>query len=321
MIDRRTLIGAAAALPIARPALAQAPAGETPTPWPPAEHIDLWPGRAPGAPATLPILAPSMNGRPGLRELWLRGVAVPTIGVFRPAHPDGRAVLSLPGGGYSFVSIENEGLDVARALTPHGITVFALAYRLPGEGWENRADVPLQDAQRAMRLIRSHAGRLGIDPAKLGIVGFSAGGHLAASLSVGHGDRVYPPVDAADRLSARPAFSGLVYPVTSVRGSPTAPSILLGPDPSAATQARYDTPPRVTAETPPTFIAHALDDRVVPFEQPMAFLTAAQAARVPVEAHFFERGGHGFGGMHSPADAPSRRWTELFALWTGQLGR
>ena len=237
MIDRRSLIGAMATVPLATRAVAQgapnAPAAMTP--WPPAEHFPLWPGRPPGARATLPTPNPSMNGPAGRRELWLRGTANPIVAVFRPERPDGRAVLTIPGGGYGFVSIQNEGIDVAKTLNPHGITVFALSYRLPSEGWDDQANVPLQDAQRAMRLIRAHAARYGIDPAKLGIVGFSAGGHLAASLTVGYDDKVYNPVDAADRQSAKPRFSGLVYPVASLSTPNTHPG---SPRQSARSQSR-----------------------------------------------------------------------------------
>lgn len=319
-IDRRTLLGTALALPVAAAASqgAQAQARTGMTPWPPAEHFRLWPGKAPGAPAKLPTPRPEMSGNPAQPELWMRGTADPIVAVYRPERPDGRAVLSIPGGGYGFVSLENEGIDVASVLNPLGITVFVLSYRLPGDGWANRADVPLQDAQRAMRLIRANAGRYGIDPAKLGVLGFSAGGHLAASLTVGHDDRIYTPVDAADRQSARPAYSGLVYPVTSLSRPGThsgSGNNLLGPNPDEATRRRYDTPPRITGATPPLFLVHAIDDPLVPLEQSLDVLAAARAAKVPVEVHFFEKGGHGFGAKHLPETAPGRGWLRLFDLW------
>ncbi|KQN36977.1 esterase [Sphingomonas sp. Leaf407] len=318
-IDRRTILGAAIALPVAARA-ATVQGGETPTAWPPREHFRLWPGRPPGSPATLPAYAPSMHGRPGTRELWLRGVAEPVVGVFRPARPNGIAVLSIPGGGYGFVSIENEGIDVAKALNPAGITVFALAYRLPGEGWAQRQDVPLQDAQRAMRLIRANAARYGIDPAKLGVCGFSAGGHLAGSVTVAHDDRVYAPLDTADRQSARPAFTGLVYPVTNIgtmshRGSR---DNLAGPNAEDAVYARYDIPARVTTQTPPVFLAHSIDDGTVPVDQSLDMIAACRRAKVPVEAHLFENGGHGWGALHSPADSSRRTWTDSFIRWISE---
>jgi acetyl esterase/lipase len=322
MIDRRTLIGAAAALPLASAARAQ----DGPVPyvlgsgtaaWPPKEHFKLWPATPPGAPSPLPANDFTVNGR--FRELWLRGVAEPIVAVYRPTKPDGRAVLSIPGGGYGFVSIENEGIDVAKALNPHGITVFALAYRLPGEGWANRWDVPLQDAQRAMRLIRARATAFGIDPARLGICGFSAGGHLGASLAVGHADPVYAPVDAADRQSARPAYAGLVYPVvnfaTAGLNSRSA-SMLLGDNRDPALLARYTPSDRIAADTPPIFLVHAIDDATVPIAQSLLTIEKCRAANVPVEAHLLEKGGHGFGALHLPADSPGRLWTDVFARWT-----
>lgn len=310
-IDRRSLIAAGMALPLMSGAATAQTSAAAMTAWPPRETIRLWPGRPPGSPATLPTYNPRMDGNPANPELWLRGVAEPIVGVFRPERPDGRAILTIPGGGYGFVSIENEGIDVASVLNPKGITVFALAYRLPGEGWSDETAVPLQDAQRAMRLIRQGARGFGIDADRLGIVGFSAGGHLATSLTVAHDDRVYAPVDAADQLSARPAYSGLVYPVTSGRalGRPG--------DDSAAfrTYRRFDGPARLTSESPPLFIVHALDDPLVPLAHPRAMFDAAIEKRVPVEAHFLERGGHGFGAMNLPERAPGRTWPDLFERW------
>jgi acetyl esterase/lipase len=317
-IGRRTLMAGALGAFLVSSAKAQI-WGDPPTPytpgpglpnWPPAEHFPLWPGRPPGAPNPLPTLAPTMNGPHDRRELWLRGVAEPMVAIFRPARPDGRSVLIIPGGGYAFVSVHNEGIDVASTLTPHGITCFVLAYRLPGEGWANRADVPLQDAQRAMRLIRSRAAIWHIDSAKLGLVGFSAGGHLGLSLAVGHDDPVYAPLDAADRLSARPAYAGIAYPAT--HGFPP----FWGDSPSPEIQARYTTIPRISHETPPLFLFHAMDDPVVPIQNSIDLIAAARADRVPVEAHLFESGGHGFGALHLPEQSSGRLWPEAFARWT-----
>ena len=125
-------------------------------------------------------------------------------------------MLVIPGGGYSYAAIRNEGIDVAQRLAASGITAFVLSYRLPGDGWRDRADTPLADAQRAMRLIRAHAARWRIDPARASVIGFSAGGHLAGSLAA-HADlRVYAPVDAADRQPARPAATAMMYAVSNV---------------------------------------------------------------------------------------------------------
>ena len=124
-----------------------------------------------------------MNNGPPNRELWIRGVPFPEVHVYRAAKPDGSAILSLPGGGYEFLSVQNEGIDAAERFNAERTTVFVLTYRLPVEGWSNRSQVALQDAQRAMRLIRSRAAEFRIDPERLGVIGFSAGGHLAADLA------------------------------------------------------------------------------------------------------------------------------------------
>lgn len=321
-LDRRMLIagGTASLLTATTPALAQsAPKLFTPAPpWPPRETIMLWPGLPPGTP---PGVTPSSVPVPlplGTPRRWERGIRHPYVGVFRATRPNGRAVLAIPGGGYSFVSLINEGVNVARALNPLGITVFVLAYRLPGERWFNRSDVPLQDAQRAMRLIRSRAAELRIDPAKLGICGFSAGGHLGGVLSVGHDDPVYAPIDAADQLSARPACSGLAYPVTNPRtAGPNSRSAanLFGPSPTAAEIARHDVLARVGPATPPLFLIHAMDDATVPVTQSIALIELARRHRVPVEAHLLERGGHGFGALNLPAGSSEANWLDVFARW------
>ncbi|MBB5708861.1 alpha/beta hydrolase [Sphingomonas xinjiangensis] len=316
-IDRRSLIGVAATLPLATMATAQQ-AAPPPVVWPPAEHFPLWPNTPPGAPSRLPTPSSERNGYQGA-ELWLRGIDRPYVAVYRPKKPDGRAVLSIPGGGYGFLSVSNEGIDVAAALNPQGITVFVLAYRLPREGWRNHADVPLQDAQRAMRLIRANAAKYRIDPARLGLLGFSAGGHLGAMLAVGHADRVYAPVDAADTQPARPAYAGLVYPVVSFATAglnSRSSGMLLGDNRDPGLLARYTPLNRITADTPPIWLLHAMDDATVPVAQSLAMVEACQRVRVPVEAHLLERGGHGFGALHLPAQAPGRSWPEILGRWT-----
>jgi acetyl esterase/lipase len=331
-IDRRALFGGAlgAGLLAATSASAQG-WGEPATPaagdpdapfWPARERIRIWPGAAPGAPAKAIAANPTMNGPRGARELWLRGVATPEIHVFRPARPDGSALLSLPGGGYQFLSVQNEGLDVAQHFNAGGTTVFVLAYRLPGEGWAKRDLVALHDAQRAMRLIRANARELRIDPARLGVVGFSAGGHLAADLAVAHDEPAYPAVDAADRESARPAFVGLVYPVTTLRArGPNSRSMdgLLGASPPAAQVDARSPVLRVGRTTPPSFLVHAVDDPVVPLENSLDWLAACRANAVACDAHIFAEGGHGF-GLHLPRDLPGSRWPELFGLWLRKHG-
>jgi acetyl esterase/lipase len=323
--DRRAFLGSGLAL-LAGAAAAQAPtpfAGDPDAPFFPAkERFPLWPGTPPGAPKVKILPNWTMNNAPPNRELWIRGVPFPEVHVFRPARPDGSSMLAFPGGGYEFLSVQNEGLDVAERFNAERTTVFVLTYRLPGEGWSNRHLVPLQDAQRAMRLIRSRAGDLRIDPARLGVIGFSAGGHLAADLAVAHSERVYAPVDAADQLSARPAYVGLIYAVTTLinpGASSTSGNGLFGPNaPQAELQARSPVL-HVTKDTPPSFIAHAMDDNTVAATHGANWIIAMQAAGASVEGHFFADGGHGF-GLHLPKELPGSRWPDLFALWMRKHG-
>ncbi|HMC91323.1 MAG TPA: alpha/beta hydrolase [Allosphingosinicella sp.] len=327
-IERRAFLGAAAALAAASGAQAQDykdPALVAADPrapqWPAKERFPLWPGSPPGAPRTLPRPEAQLYPDPNYPQIWVKGIAVPEVNVFRPALPDGSAILAIPGGGYGFLAVQNEGLHVAERFNADRTTVFVLSYRLPGEGWANRAIVPLSDAQRAMRLIRARATELKIDPSRLGVLGFSAGGHLAADLSVSYDQSVYAPVDAADRISAKPAFSGLIYPVATFQSFTHAGSrdSLLGPNaPPALVHARSPEL-HVNSATPPSFVVHAFDDGLVPIDNSLAWIAAARAAKTPVEAHLLTEGGHGF-GLHLPASNPGSRWPDLFALWMRQHG-
>lgn len=326
--QRRALLGGMALAALA-PARADTPSEPAPhqaidapdaPPWPPAERIALWPGEPPGMPAKPPVPALTMNGTRGERQLWIAGIVRPEINVFRAPRPDGSALLVIPGGSYSFVSVQNEGIDIARRYTPFGTSVFVLTYRLPGEGWKNRSRVPLADAQRAMRLLRAQAAALHIDAQHIGVLGFSAGGHLAADLATAFDEACYAPVDAADKLSARPHFVGLGYPVASLM--PNVAHIgsrdnLLGIGASAAEVAKHSPAEQVRADTPPTFVFHAMDDDAVPVGASLDWIAACRRARVPVEAHLFEKGGHGF-GLHAPIDSPAAHWPELFAAWMRQ---
>lgn len=262
-----------------------------------------------------------MSGDASYRQLWIKGVAQPEVNVFRPALPDGSAILAIPGGGYSFIAVQNEGVDVAERFNADRTTVFVLTYRLPGEGWANRAIAPLQDAQRAMRLIRSRAADFRIDPARLGILGFSAGGQLAADLAVSFDQPLYTPVDAADRLPAHPAFAGLIYPVTTLGADTHGGSRdnLLGPNASPDLIAARSPVLHVSAATPPCFVAAAFDDGTVPIANSLDWIAACRHSSVSIEAHLFAEGGHGF-GLHLPRDNPGSRWPDLFALWMRQQG-
>jgi len=222
----------------------------------------------------------------------------------------------IPGGAYQFVSVANEGVDPAQRMTAQGTTVCVLTYRLPGEGWKNRSDVPLQDAQRAMRVMRSRASQLGIDASQVGVLGFSAGGHLAATLATQHSERTYAPVDAADELDPRPSAAGLIYPVITMEKPLThdlSRKLLLGESPTDEEIARRCAERHVSATTPPAFLAHAFDDGAVSVENSLRFMNAMRSAQRPVEAHLFQEGGHAFGVGYP--HSPSEYWTALFASW------
>ena len=277
--------------------------------WNEAATITLWPEGPPSG-GFKPFPLPMADGPP----VFMHNVENPYLRVFRPTRSNGRALLVIPGGAYIFVSIDNEGVDVGQAMAARGYTVFVLVHRLPGEGWSNRSDVPLQDAQRAMRLVRSMAGTYGIDPAHISAIGFSAGGHLAATLATDFAQQVYAPRDAVDRLDARPRAVGLIYPVISMSPPDTHPDSrarLLGGNPSAALVARRSPAAHVGPDTPPIFLMHALDDPAVPPANSLEMLTAMRVAQRPVAAHFFEEGGHGFGLGRS--DLPVHTWLSLFA--------
>ncbi|MFN4097065.1 MAG: alpha/beta hydrolase [Sphingomonas sp.] len=281
-----------------------------PRAWIDAEQIQLWPNGTPAGGYTAREVPADWP------DIMVRNIDKPMLRVFRPEKSNGRALLSIPGGAYTFVSILNEGVDVARAMTARGYTVFVLTYRLPDEGWANREDVPLQDAQRAIRVIRANAARYGFDPANVAAVGFSAGGHLGATLATGFAEQAYTPRDATDALDARPAAMALIYPVVSVTAPVThaeSAMRLLGNAPSAASISKRSPAQHVTAHTPPVFLVHALDDKAVPAENSMIMLRALQAANRPVELHLFEAGNHGF-GVGRP-DTPAGQWPALFATW------
>jgi len=285
----------------------------------PGETVRLWPATPPGGDGVHLEIKLEDYSRDSkiVPDRMAAGIGDPVLQVLRAEKPNGAAMLVMPGGGYASLWFDKEGYEISRRFNRAGITCFVLFYRLPGEGWAARADVPLADAQRAIRLIRSNAAKFAIDPARLGVMGFSAGGHLAASLATRFDAKVYAPVDAADRLDARPAFAALLYPVITMGAGTHQGSrdLLLGPDPSPERIAAYSCENLVTAKMPPTFIAHAADDGTVPFvPNALAMYRALLQAKVPSEFHAFEQGGHGFAlrGMHGQ---PWTAWPELFLAW------
>ena len=281
-----------------------------PDAWLKAPSLRIWPGAPPGSGFKAQTLPSDWS------PVFLRNVSVPDLRVFRPQRPNGHALLVVPGGAYWFVSVANEGADVASQMTARDVTVFVLTYRLPGEGWEQRSHVPLQDVQRAVRVIRSLGAQYGIDSNKVSVLGFSAGGHLAATLATQHAEATYSSVDAVDQLSAKPFAAGLIYPVITMEKPWThekSRSLLLGDAPSEAEVAHRSAERHVSADTPPVFIVHAMDDEAVPVENSLRMMNALRAAKRPVEAHFIQEGGHAFGvGFPNTASA---HWIDLFSTW------
>jgi acetyl esterase/lipase len=287
------------------------------------ESISLWPGLAEAMPVPAPHEETTGSTTAGqLRSRNLRGIDTPRLIVRRPSKPNGAAMLIMPGGGYRALSIDKEGFEVADWLVARQITAFVLLYRLPGEGWQNRSEVPLADAQRAMRLIRARAPQFSIDPERVGAMGFSAGGHLCADLATRYGFDAYRPQGAIDRLSARPMIATPIYPVISM-SAPLAHAgsraMLLGSDVSAANEIAHSPHRNVTPDTPPFFLAHAEDDGTVPPQNSIVMRDALRAQGVVVETHLFTGGSHGF-GLRTPRSEAVNLWPELWARWAQAQG-
>jgi acetyl esterase/lipase len=324
-MDRRTMIGAGlAAAAWSKQLLADTlMPGDGSVPSDPKDIIALWPGTPPGG-AGIQLVNRIQNRNPGAAPIdrYIDQVGTPVMSVFRPDRPDGSAMIVAPGGGYVREMLDFEGTDVSSRFNAAGVTCFVLRYRLPGEGWADRSDVPLQDAQRAMRLVRAGVGKYGIDPGRVGFMGFSAGGHVACSIATRFAAKVYAPVDAADGMDARPSFSVPIYPVVTMgegchKGSR---DNLLGPDPSPAKIIAYSCEKNVPADAPPSWICLAADDMTVPpLPNGVAYFAALRAASIPVEIHVFEAGGHGF-GLSKTVGRPDAAWPDLLLHWGASHG-
>ncbi|WP_167597743.1 alpha/beta hydrolase [Leeuwenhoekiella sp. ZYFB001] len=242
-------------------------------------------------------------------------VTDPTLTIYEPeaVKANGTAVVICPGGGYGHLAIDKEGYKLAAWFAEQGVTGFVLKYRLPSDAiMEDKSIGPLQDVQRAIRYVREQASSYGIDTSKVGIMGFSAGGHLASTAATHYADKVY---DATEGISAKPDFSVLIYPVISMQNGIThqgSKDNLLGKKASRGAAYAYSGEYQVTPETPMAFLAHATDDYAVPVENSINYYLALKDAGVPAEMHLYEDGGHGFGmGRTHTADS----WPAALSLW------
>lgn len=281
------------------PAFAQKPA------WQPAPGhltLSLWPNGAPGAAAkpapevdTTTAKDALIAGKPLVR---LGNVSAPTLTLYSPSGKNtGAAVVVFPGGGYRILAIDLEGTEVCDWLNTSGITCVLVKYRVPDSGPFPKSSAALQDAQRAVGMTRAHAAEWHIDPQRIGVLGFSAGAHLAAALSTHYEQRLYTPLDAADSVSCRPDFAVIVYP-----GYLALAEQNFAPNPDI----------KVTAQTPPTFIVQAEDDPVH-VENAMVYFMALKQAKVPAELHIYAEGGHGYGLRRT--NLPVTAWPSLVETW------
>jgi acetyl esterase/lipase len=287
------------------------------------ERIALWPKGAPEpVPAGLSESLTERSSDPAVRDRALKGVVEPRLEYFHPKRGNGAALIAVPGGGYRHLAWDKEGLEIARWFAARGIAGFALAYRLPHDGWAGGADTPLADAQRAVRLVRANAATWGIDPARIAVLGFSAGGHLVANLAAQFVRPIYPEQDAADRLSARPDLVAPLYPaimVDRLTGALPPGETLFGKAMDAELVARHSPHRNVRDTTPPHFLVHAEDDPLVGPEHTLALREALQAKRIAAETHLYAKGGHGFGIRHARG-LPLADWPERLLAFGRSTG-
>lgn len=247
------------------------------------------------------IIAPDYNEKEVINEGKIQRtsqVTIPTLSVFLPKEikSNQTAVLIFPGGGYAHLSMEKEGTNVAEWLNSLGIVAFVVKYRLPSDLiMKNKSTGPLQDAQEAIRFVRSHAAKWNIDPDKIGTIGFSAGGHLASTLATHFDDKVY---ESKFNNSVRPDFSILIYPVISMNNNIThkgSQTNLLGKEPSQILIDNFSNDKKIIPQTPPAFLVHASDDSAVLPENSINYYLALKKNNISAELHIYEKGGHGFG--------------------------
>ncbi|MGH9501479.1 MAG: alpha/beta hydrolase [Terriglobales bacterium] len=276
-----------------------------PAVWAPAAGqvtLELWPHGAPGAKPNPAAELNTTTAKDHMVAGWpvyrLGNVSTPTLTLYAPkANETGAAVVVFPGGAYRILAIDLEGTEVCDWLNSIKVTCLLLKYRVPDSGPYPKSAAALQDAQRALGIVRSHAAEWHIDPKRVGVLGFSAGGHLSAALSTHYDQRLYDMVDAADQLSCRPDFAVIIYP-----GYLALAERNFAPNPDI----------HVTEKTPPAFLVQAEDDPVH-VENSIVYYTALKNANVPAEMHLYAQGGHGYGLRRTAL--PVTAWPELVKTW------
>jgi acetyl esterase/lipase len=296
MISRRSLAQQASFAMISRYMLPHANAADA------GEVISLWPGEAPGEVAGEVPAEKTLDPMPNQRRVnRLTNVTKPRLTVHqtKAAKPSDAAVIICPGGAYNILADEHEGTMVADWLNGLGITAFVLRYRVPRRKGKPMYEAPLQDSQRAMRLVRQNAARWNINPAKIGILGFSAGGHLSAMVSTAYDREMYKPVDDADKISARPDASMLIYPAYLAEKGSLVEEV------------------KITKNTPPAFLVHAHDDGLSS-ESSVLYYLALKRLAIPAELHVYTRGGHGYGMVDN--GLPTNQWPARCGEWLKVMG-
>lgn len=275
--------------------------------------IDIWNGKVPNS-----ISNKNINEKIDSANNWIKrkNVTNPTLEMYAAEknNANGTAVIICPGGAYSALAIDHEGSQVAKWLNSLGITAFVLNYRLPDDAiMKDKKIAPLQDAQEAMRIVRLHAKEWNINPNKIGIMGFSAGGHVASTLATHFNHKVY---QTKDSVSARPDFSILIYPVITMDSATTntwSRINLIGKNPATKDVIYFSNELQVTNNTPPAFLVHSIDDDAVPVINSINYASALHTYNIPCELHIYQSGKHGYGMGRSSNTESS--WTEACKKW------
>lgn len=275
------------------------------------EELLLWPGAPPGRGSPV---GPERIGDAGAEYGAMSNISTPRMRIYRPNFTNGQAVLVCGGGGYFRIQLWKESTPIAQWLQLRGYTVFELIYRLPGDGWE--ASAPFADAQRAMKIIRTRSGEFGIQPDKVGILGFSAGGHLAGFTALQPERELYDGIDRYEASSARADFAALLFPVVTLRApydTTRTRREIIGNNASAADEEAWSLDSYARRDAPPTIIFSAADDTITPPAHGITLFQALQSAGASAELHIFANGGHGW-GLGTP-DQILSQWPEMLENW------